>query len=332
MSSFRRCCSACFLLYVADGRRAGRVAVVVVVVTGLPLRVGGADAARAVFRCRRAACSPTAVCAPNLGSIAGVGPRSRAAGRDVGRSPSGASPARCRSCSRSSPRWRRSCWAGRAGLRPHRARRRRPRAFAPCCSANLLFARAGSPPRSHPSSVSISRVRGAASWPADRPARRACRSCSRRTSSAKLGVDAPPSCAWGTEALWESEERYRRMVDDIPVMVFRFSAEGAPDLRQPDPVRVLRARQQGRSSVSPCSPPSTPTRRDQLWTKVRALDGRPSPTVEVVAHATPSQGPTADSAACSAGSSAASSPRTAAASRIRRWERTSRARAISKRG
>jgi hypothetical protein len=30
----------------------------------------------------------------------------------------------------------------------------------------------------------------------------------------------------GTEALWESEERYRRMVDDIPIMVFRFSVEG----------------------------------------------------------------------------------------------------------
>src|SRR6185436_9850624 len=39
-------------------------------------------------------------------------------------------------------------------------------------------------------------------------------------------VSARHQLRLGTEALWESEERYRRMVDDVPIMVFRFSAEG----------------------------------------------------------------------------------------------------------
>ncbi|MES1166259.1 MAG: ATP-binding protein [Verrucomicrobiota bacterium] len=93
----------------------------------------------------------------------------------------------------------------------------------------------------------------------------------------------------GTEALWESEERYRRMVEDIPLMVFRFSSQGsltyanralctyyARDINELLGISVLT--------------PVDPAEREPLWAKVMAL--RPdAPTVEITAHATPSQGP-----------------------------------------
>ncbi|MES1166011.1 MAG: ATP-binding protein, partial [Verrucomicrobiota bacterium] len=93
----------------------------------------------------------------------------------------------------------------------------------------------------------------------------------------------------GTEALWESEERYRRMVEDIPLMVFRFSSDGALTYAN----RAL-CTYYGRDvnellGVSVLTPVD-PTEREALWAKVMAL--RPdAPTVEITAHATPSQGP-----------------------------------------
>ncbi|MFL5308504.1 MAG: ATP-binding protein [Polyangia bacterium] len=95
----------------------------------------------------------------------------------------------------------------------------------------------------------------------------------------------------GTEALWESEERYRRMVEDIPLMVFRFSSDGSLTYAN----RAL-CTYYGRDvnellGVSVLTPVD-PAERDQLWAKVMAL--RPdAPTVEIGAHATPRQGPLA---------------------------------------
>ncbi|HVT10527.1 MAG TPA: ATP-binding protein [Polyangia bacterium] len=95
----------------------------------------------------------------------------------------------------------------------------------------------------------------------------------------------------GTEALWESEERYRRMVEDIPLMVFRFSSDGCLTYAN----RALCA-YYGRDvsellGVSVLTPVD-PDEREPLWAKVMAL--RPdAPTVEITAHATPTQGPLA---------------------------------------
>ncbi len=93
----------------------------------------------------------------------------------------------------------------------------------------------------------------------------------------------------GTEALWESEERYRRMVEDIPVMVFRFTSDGRVtyanaalcryydrDIKEVLGLQVLT--------------PVDPAERDRLWAAVMALSPE-SPTIELVAHATPSRGP-----------------------------------------
>ncbi len=95
----------------------------------------------------------------------------------------------------------------------------------------------------------------------------------------------------GSEALWESEERYRRMVEDIPLMVFRFSSDG----------RATYANQAlchyyGRDVKEilglPVLSPLEPAERARLWERVLTL--RPeAPTVELIAHATPSRGPLA---------------------------------------
>ncbi|HSS37945.1 MAG TPA: ATP-binding protein, partial [Polyangia bacterium] len=93
----------------------------------------------------------------------------------------------------------------------------------------------------------------------------------------------------GTEALWESEERYRRMVEDIPLMVFRFSSDGSLTYAN----RALCA-YYGRDvnellGISVLTPVD-PKERESLWAKVMAL--RPdAPTAEIMAHATPVQGP-----------------------------------------
>lgn len=93
----------------------------------------------------------------------------------------------------------------------------------------------------------------------------------------------------GTEALWESEERYRRIVDDVPIMVFRFSADGRLTYTN----RALCA-YYGRDArellgISVLTP-IDPEEHELLWTKVRALTPT-SPTAQIMAHATPSQGP-----------------------------------------
>jgi len=93
----------------------------------------------------------------------------------------------------------------------------------------------------------------------------------------------------GTEALWESEERYRRMVDDIPIMVFRFSAGGRLTYAN-RALCTYYGRDVNEIMGVPVLTPIEPDEREALWTKVRALTPR-TPTVEFVAHARPTQGP-----------------------------------------
>ena len=93
----------------------------------------------------------------------------------------------------------------------------------------------------------------------------------------------------GTEALWESEERYRRMVEDIPLMVFRFSGDGRVTYAN----RALSQYydRDVRDIVGiPVLTPIEASERDLLWQRVLSL--RPdAPTAELIAHATPSRGP-----------------------------------------
>jgi len=102
-------------------------------------------------------------------------------------------------------------------------------------------------------------------------------------------VSARHQLRLGTEALWESEERYRRMVDDIPIMVFRFQAGGRLTYAN----RALCA-YYGRDVKEimgiPVLTPIEAEEREEIWTKVRALTPS-TPTVEFVAHARPTQGP-----------------------------------------
>ncbi|HEX2660791.1 MAG TPA: PAS domain S-box protein, partial [Polyangia bacterium] len=95
----------------------------------------------------------------------------------------------------------------------------------------------------------------------------------------------------GTEALWESEERYRRMVDDIPIMVFRFSIEGLVTYAN-RPMCAYYGRELDEILGLHVATPIDKDERDELWRKVIALTPA-SPTVEFVAHVTPSRGPLA---------------------------------------
>jgi PAS domain S-box-containing protein len=93
----------------------------------------------------------------------------------------------------------------------------------------------------------------------------------------------------GTEALWESEERYRRMVEDIPVMVFRFSSDGRLTYANGALCRYY-DRDIKEILGIPVLTPVDPAEREQLWSTVMALSPD-SPTVDLIAHATPSRGP-----------------------------------------
>jgi two-component system, cell cycle sensor histidine kinase and response regulator CckA len=92
----------------------------------------------------------------------------------------------------------------------------------------------------------------------------------------------------GAEALWESEERYRRMVDDIPTMVFRFSALGtctyanqALSTYYGRPVSEL----VGQSVLTSVAAQE----RDLVWQAVQALTPA-KPTVEFVVRVFPRPG------------------------------------------
>jgi len=270
-----------FLLYVADGRRAGRVAVVVVVVTGL-LYAWAALTLHAQFPLPTRGMFPDSGVRANLGSIA-------ASVLDL----------------------------VLLGVTWEVAQRASPRVplvlkvFATLAAVMLAdalvyvpIARAGGPSfRAVLLGNLLSRVLVAAAlaplvslYLTFEVRRHGLQIGPRAVLSIVLKEDIERELVstrhqlrLGTEALWESEERYRRMVDDIPVMVFRFSAEGRLTYAN----RTLCA-YYGRDSKEifgiPVLTPIDPDERDQLWTKVRALTP-PSPTVEVVAHATPSQGP-----------------------------------------
>ena len=92
----------------------------------------------------------------------------------------------------------------------------------------------------------------------------------------------------GSEALWESEERYRRMVDDIPVMVFRFSSQGLVTYAN-RALCVYYARDAKEILGIPVLTPIAEVDRPALWQKVLDLDAN-HPTVELTTHATPRQG------------------------------------------
>lgn len=93
----------------------------------------------------------------------------------------------------------------------------------------------------------------------------------------------------GTEALWESEERYRRMVEDIPLMVFRFSSDGRLTYANRAICAYYDRDVKEMLGLSVLMPIDL-AERDRLWAAVLAL--RPeNPTTELVAHATPSRGP-----------------------------------------
>lgn len=94
----------------------------------------------------------------------------------------------------------------------------------------------------------------------------------------------------GTEALWMSEEQYRRMVDDIPLFVCRFSREGL-------------ATYANRALCDHCDRPQeellgmvvmkaiVPEERDQAWSRIQALTPS-SPTTEMTLRTTsPAGGP-----------------------------------------
>ena len=93
----------------------------------------------------------------------------------------------------------------------------------------------------------------------------------------------------GTEALWESEERYRRMVEDLPVMVFRFSGDGRLTYVNSALCRYYDRDVKDVLGLSVLTPVD-PAERDRLWSTAMALTPE-SPTVEIIAHATPSRGP-----------------------------------------
>lgn len=93
----------------------------------------------------------------------------------------------------------------------------------------------------------------------------------------------------GTEALWESEERYRRMVEDIPLMVFRFTSDGRVTYANPALCQYY-DRDVREILDLPVLTPIEAGERAPLWDRVLSL--RPeAPTAELVAHATPSRGP-----------------------------------------
>ena len=93
----------------------------------------------------------------------------------------------------------------------------------------------------------------------------------------------------GTEALWESEERYRRMVEDIPLMVFRFTSDGR--LTYANAALCQYYDRDVREILGlPVLTPIEAGERDALWERVMALR-REAPTAELIAHATPSRGP-----------------------------------------
>ncbi len=92
----------------------------------------------------------------------------------------------------------------------------------------------------------------------------------------------------GTEALWESEERYRRMVDDMPIMVFRFSAEGIVTYAN---AALCEYYERPLSKILGLSVllPVEQSEREATWKKITALTPQ-EPTVTLVARVFPRPG------------------------------------------
>jgi PAS domain S-box-containing protein len=101
-------------------------------------------------------------------------------------------------------------------------------------------------------------------------------------------VSARHSLRLGTEALWLSEEQYRRMVDDIPLLVFRFSSEGVVTYANRAACDHYQRRLEdllGKSVLLPVEKAEAA----QAWGQVTALTPT-HPTVELTLHTYPAPG------------------------------------------
>lgn len=92
----------------------------------------------------------------------------------------------------------------------------------------------------------------------------------------------------GAEALWESEERYRRMVDDLPTMVFRFSLDGMVTYAN-QALRTYYGRSTEQLLGQHVLAPVPKKDRERTWNEILRL--RPhEPVIQVLTHAYPKPG------------------------------------------
>jgi len=100
-------------------------------------------------------------------------------------------------------------------------------------------------------------------------------------------VSAHHNLRIGTEALWESEERYRRIVEDIPLMVFRFSAEGMVTYANRASCDYF---EQSEWEVigQPVIGPVDKAERERVWSAISSLNPkRPTTEIEVCIYPRP---------------------------------------------